>query len=164
MIWRHKFCHHLKHKTLRFLFIRMQVNTCAEAIQKYSTLVKNQWRSTVYHLSSSSMSSPSPCDHTVQQFYGIIYGQNHPVWKCQPPLPWFLCWCWHLAWYQRPKTTYNAIIYRVLNYVIQTRFHTLYCHKPFSLQYEEARHVFPFSIAFVCPAPACITTTLDAVS
>lgn len=39
-------------------------------------------------------------------------------------LPWFLCWCWHLAWYQRPRTTYNAIIYRVLNYVIQTRFHT----------------------------------------
>lgn len=66
-------------------------------------LVKNQWPSTVYGLSSSSMSSPSPCDRTVQwstASMGRIYVHNHPVWKCQPPLPQFLCWCWHLAWYQ----------------------------------------------------------------
>lgn len=23
------------------------------------------------------------------------------MWKCQPPHPQFLYWCWHLAWYQR---------------------------------------------------------------
>lgn len=109
------------------------------------------------------------------RFHGRIYEKNHPVWKCQHSLPQCLCWCWHLACYpaglgggvtivKHIKDDSDAIVQGELNYLIKTWFHNFYCHRPFSLQNGEVRHVLSFSLALLCSATACILTTLDAVS
>lgn len=39
---------------------------------------------------------PMTTGHSRESWIENIEEGNHTVWKCQPPLPHFLCRCWHL--------------------------------------------------------------------